>query len=111
MILWLDAQLAPFLAPWINESIPGVQAFSLTRLGLRDSEDSGVFMTARAADVIVITKDADFVDLLMTHGPPPKVIWLTCGNTSNAFLRKILLTRLPMALEILSTQEPLVEIR
>ncbi len=61
-------------------------------------------------DVVVITKDVDFMNLLLTHGPPPKVIWSTCGNTSNAFLKEILLTRLPSALEILSTKEPLVEI-
>ena len=110
MTLWIDAQLAPALAPWVTESISGVNAFSLKRLGLHDADDLDVFMAARDSDVIVMTKDVDFVDLLMKHGPPPKMIWLTCGNTSNEFLKGILLTKLPLALGLLSPQEPLVEI-
>ena len=31
----------------------------------------------------MITKDRDFVELLGRLGPPPKIIWITCGNTSN----------------------------
>jgi len=35
-------------------------------------------------------KGSDLVELLERHGPPPKIIWLTCGHTSGAALRKIL---------------------
>ena len=42
-------------------------------------------------------------------GPPP-VLWVTCGNTSNARLREILTKSLPPALELLRRGEPLVEI-
>jgi hypothetical protein len=31
-----------------------------------------------------MTKDRDFVEMLQRLGPPPKVAWVTCGNTSNA---------------------------
>jgi predicted nuclease of predicted toxin-antitoxin system len=37
-----------------------------------------------------MTKDSDFVDLVERLGPPPQIIWLTCGNTSNLRLREIL---------------------
>jgi predicted nuclease of predicted toxin-antitoxin system len=37
-----------------------------------------------------MTKDSDFVALLDRFGPPPQVIWITCGNTSNARLKEIL---------------------
>ncbi len=84
MKLWIDAQLSPSLAPWINEAIPEIEATSLKWLGMWDADDSEVFMAARQAEVVVMTKDVDFTDLLVRHGPPPKVIWLTCGNTSNA---------------------------
>lgn len=111
MKLWIDAQLSPALAPWINEAIPGVEATSLKWLGMRDADDSEVFMAARDADAVVMTKDVDFADLLMRHGPPPKVIWLTCGNTSNDVLKQMLRSRLPCALQLLSDRDPLVEIR
>ena len=40
----------------------------------------------RQGNVIVLTKDSDFVQLLERRGPPPQVVWLTCGNTSNLAL-------------------------
>lgn len=30
-----------------------------------------------------MSKDSDFLNLLDRHGPPLKIIWVTCGNTSN----------------------------
>lgn len=58
-----------------------------------------------------MTKDSDFVMLLEEFGPPPRVIWLTCGNTSNARLKQILTNALPRAIELLESGEPLVEVR
>jgi predicted nuclease of predicted toxin-antitoxin system len=57
-----------------------------------------------------MTKDRDFVDLVEQYGSPPQVIWLTCGNTSNARLKEILTATLPDALELLRSGERLVEI-
>ena len=68
---------------------------------MRDAEDPEIFEASRAQGVIVMTKDSDFVDLVDRLGSPPQIIWLTCGNTSNARLREILSATLPEALEIL----------
>jgi predicted nuclease of predicted toxin-antitoxin system len=57
-----------------------------------------------------MTKDRDFVELVERYGSPPQVIWLTCGNTSNARLKEILTATLPDALELLRSGERLVEI-
>lgn len=56
------------------------------------------------------TKDRDFVQLMERHGAPPCVLWLTCGNTSNARLREILSVALGDALALVATGERLVEI-
>ena len=45
------------------------------------------------------------------QGPPPQVIWLRLGNSSNAALQQVLTTTLPQALELLRSGEPWVEIR
>ena len=57
-----------------------------------------------------MTKDNDFVLLLDRLGPPPQIIWLRCGNTSNSRLREILTGTLPKTLELLRFGERLVEI-
>jgi predicted nuclease of predicted toxin-antitoxin system len=79
-------------------------------LGLRDAADKEIFEAARQEKVVVMTKDSDFVLLLDRLGPPPQVIWVTCGNTSNARLKEILTNTLPKALDLLNLGEKLVEI-
>jgi predicted nuclease of predicted toxin-antitoxin system len=69
-----------------------------------------IFEAAKAQEIIFITKDSDFVDLIERLGAPPKIIWLTCGNTSNVKLREILSATLLKALELLNAGERLVEI-
>ena len=109
MEIWLDAQLSPGLAKWIAHEFKLV-CHPVRDLGLRDAPDLDIFQKARQANVIVMTKDRDFVELLFRFGPPPKVIWLTCGNTSNGHLRSIFATQLPIALHFLQSGDELVEI-
>lgn len=108
-VIWVDAQLSPRTAKWMAASFP-VQACALRDIGLRDAEDEHIFEQARVANAVVFTKDSDFVDLLERRGSPPKVIWLTCGNTSEAALQSILRVQLAAALAMLESGEDLVEI-
>ncbi len=43
-------------------------------------------------------------------GSPPQIIWFTCGNTSNAELKRILNDAGDRTLTLLASGEPLVEI-
>jgi predicted nuclease of predicted toxin-antitoxin system len=109
MNIWLDAQISPSLAKWITDTI-GIPATAVRELGLRDAKDFHIFQAAREANAIILTKDADFPHLLAQHGPPPRVIWLTCGNTSNENLRRILRVALKSAVDLLDSGESVVEI-
>ena len=109
MIVWLDAQLPPSVAEWITATF-GIEAHAVRDLGLRDAKDPPIFEAARAAGAMVMTKDSDFVEMLQRLGPPPKVLWMTCGNTSNARLREILSNQLPAAVARLESGESSVEI-
>ena len=109
MTVWRDAHLSPGIARWLSETFD-VIAVPVRELGLRGAEDDQIFFEARKAADVVITKDLDFVTLLERHGSPPKIIWLTCGNTSDAALRKILTAKFREALALLSSGESLVEI-
>jgi len=57
-----------------------------------------------------MTKDSDFLVLLDRVGPPPQILWITCGNTSNVRLKEVLKASLPRALDLLRQGERLVEI-
>ena len=109
MTLWLDAQISPALAVWLRMRFD-LDAIAVREIGLRDAEDPDIFAAAKDASVTVMTKDSDFVDLLRRHGPPPQIVWLRCGNTSNARLKQLLSQALPAVLPMLEAGEPLVEI-
>ena len=109
MILWLDAQLSPALAEWMTTTF-AVEVLSVRDLSLREAEDLQIFEAARDAASVVMTKDSDFVELVERLGPPPQVLWITCGNTSNARLKQILNSCFPDALRLIQQGEPVVEI-
>ena len=89
MIIWIDAQLSPAIAAWIKIHF-AVDSIAVRDLGLREAADREIFAAAKVANAIVMTKDSDFVKLLDRYGPPPQIIWLTCGNTCNERLQEIL---------------------
>ncbi len=109
MIVWVDAQLSPRIAQWLSTRF-AVEAIPVRDLGLREAADQRIFDAARSASAVVMTKDVDFVSLLERLGPPPQVLWVTCGNTSDAGLRELLDDVFGTALEMLTAGEPLVEI-
>ncbi|MDO8674916.1 MAG: DUF5615 family PIN-like protein [Candidatus Omnitrophota bacterium] len=110
MTIWIDAQISPQMAPWLKENF-GIEAKAVRELGLRDADDREIYESARAKNVTVMTKDSDFFVLLDELGPPPQILWITCGNTSNRSLKKILQKTLSDALNLLKQGESLVEIR
>ncbi|WP_341880228.1 DUF5615 family PIN-like protein [Synechococcus sp. UW140] len=87
MNLWLDAQLSPLIAKWINDQGLRVSATPLRDIGLLKASDREIFQKARMSGAIIVTKDRDFLLLLKDEGPPPQ------------------------ALELLREGEPWVEIR
>jgi predicted nuclease of predicted toxin-antitoxin system len=96
------------MAPWISKQF-SVSAIAMRDLGLRESREREIFLAAREAGAIVMTKDNGFARLHQELGPPPQVIWLTFGNTSNAHLKQILTRSLGKALEFVQSGETLVE--
>jgi predicted nuclease of predicted toxin-antitoxin system len=88
----------------------GVTAVAVRDLGLREARDHQIFNAARDANAVVLTKDSDFAILLERFGPPPSVVWLRCGNTSNANLKRLLARTFPKVVSLLEAGERLVEV-
>lgn len=106
----MDAQLPPALARWLVQEY-GVDAAHVDDVGHLGADDPVIFAAARAGGAaVVVTKDEDFVHLLEQQGPPPQVVWVTCGNVRNAALRAAVLPIWPRIAAALVAGEPLVEI-
>ena len=111
MRVWLDAQFSPALAVWMRQRFELEEAYAVQAdAETRALKDQDIFARAREADVVVMTKDRDFVDLVERLGPPPQVLWVTCGNTSNREMRRLLETAGPAVLALLRAGDPLVEL-
>lgn len=110
MIIWLDAQISPLLAAWLSEQLK-IEVAAIRDIGLRDAKDIEIYEAARDSDAVVMTKDSDFLRLLYRFGPPPKIIWITTGNTSNESLKQLLSVTMPKAMKLLEHGESMVEIR
>lgn len=104
----LDAHISPSLAVWITENF-GFPCYSLSYLKIQQASDKQIYEEARQRNAVIITKDIDFLNLYTQLGAPPKVIWLTCGNTTKQQLKEIFTQYLHPALQAL-TDNDLVEI-
>ena len=83
--IWIDAQLSPALAAWINRNYKEIEAQSVRAVGLRDAGDEEIYRAARKAEVTVMTK-------------------------SNRRMRQILKQTLRPAVDMLEGAEAIVEI-
>jgi predicted nuclease of predicted toxin-antitoxin system len=71
--LWLDTQLPPQPAVWLR-NVRHVDAKALCELALRDAGDREILDAARSNNLILLSKDVDFVELVSRPGAPTKLI-------------------------------------
>lgn len=80
----LSRRLLAELSAWIPDSTH-VAAIDLDRAG-----DAEIWAYAKWHGYAILTKDADFLELSLLRGAPPKVVWINCGNISNQALLDLL---------------------
>jgi predicted nuclease of predicted toxin-antitoxin system len=88
MKLLFDQNLSPQLAERLADIYPNSTHVFL--LGLDREPDKTVWAYARANNYIIVTKDADFSDLGLIQGFPPKVLWLRLGNCTTRQVEMLL---------------------
>jgi len=57
--------------------------------GLDAADDRAIWEFAKANGLTIVSQDSDFADMAALFGPPPKVIWLRCGNQANEVIEKV----------------------
>lgn len=78
MKLLFDQNLSHRLPQLLSDLFPGSAQVRLLDLGRAD--DRQIWDAAEAGGFVVVSLDADFAELAQLRGPPPKVVWLRCGN-------------------------------
>jgi predicted nuclease of predicted toxin-antitoxin system len=89
MKLLLDENLSRRLVPFLLHDYPDSSHVCL--MGLESALDAEVWQAAKDQDFVIVTRDADFEELSLVWGQPPKVIWLKTSNQSRAATLKVLL--------------------
>lgn len=62
----------------------------VSNLGLSRADDAVVWARAGAEAYVVVSQDADFSEMATVYGPPPRVVWLRCGNRPTQHIEQIL---------------------
>ena len=103
----IDAQLPPALCRWLRER--GHDAAHVSEVGLLAASDAVIGARAAAEGEVLVSKDDDFVVLRL----PDRfaLLWLRCGNATNAALTAWLEPRRAEITALLEAGERFVEVR
>ncbi len=88
MKLLFDHNMSPRLVQRLADLFPDASHVMFAHL--EQATDDDVWHYASLHDFAIVTKDADFTDLSLIYGFPPKVIWLRIGNCTTTQLEMVL---------------------
>lgn len=103
MKLLLDENLSRRLVPFSQHDYP--DSSQVVLLGMESATDKDVWQRARDEAYVIVTRDADFQELSLVWGQPPKVIRLKTLNQSRSATLKILLENRTLIEDALITQD------
>ena len=78
MKLLFDHNLSPSLVNRLRDLYP--DSNHVYRLGFDQLPDREIWEYGKRDNFLIVTKDADFSDLSLLRGFPPKIIWIRRGN-------------------------------
>ncbi len=105
----VDNQLPPALARFIEDNL-NAKAMHVADVALREASDAEVWKYASTHNLILISKDEDFANMLLQE-PTAKLIWVRVGNCRRAVLLEVFRRIWPRIVERLESGDPLIEIR
>jgi len=86
MKLLFDQNLSFKLCERLAKLFPGSNQVRL--VGLAETADRTIWDYAKHNGFVMVSLDVDFADRATLLGPPPKVIWLRCGNQPTERIEK-----------------------
>ena len=88
MKLLFDHHLSPTLVRRLGDVFPGSE--HVWNIGMDEAPDLDIWFYARAHGFLIASKDADFSEISMQHGFPPKLVWLRLGNCTTDDVEELL---------------------
>ncbi|TGE20328.1 hypothetical protein E5K00_20190 [Hymenobacter aquaticus] len=102
MRLLLDENVSWRLAAYLRPYCAAV--VHVREVGMENSPDTTIWRYARQHGYDIVTKDEDFLRLVVTEGFPPRVVAVQNAQVPVARLAEFLLARLPQLQEFLGEQ-------
>ena len=90
MKLLFDQNLSFKLSQRLADLFPGSSQVRL--LSLAEADDQALWHYAQANGFTLVSQDSDFADMAALFGPPPRVIWLRCGNQPTVHIETLFRT-------------------
>lgn len=87
MKLLFDQNLSFKLCARLADLFPDSNQVRLA--GLDAADDRAIWEFAKVNGFTLVSQDSDFADIAALFGPPPKVIWLRCGNRTTEFIERL----------------------
>jgi predicted nuclease of predicted toxin-antitoxin system len=76
----------------------------VSEVNLINKTDSEIWQFANDNNFTIVTFDADFYDLAVIKGIPPKIIWLRIGNSTSLKISHILIQNRKLVLDFCSSK-------
>jgi predicted nuclease of predicted toxin-antitoxin system len=105
----VDNQLPVALAHFLNSQ--GLDCQHVHEVGLDEATDAQIWNHVVTQQIVVITKDEDFVYFANQTQPTAQVVWVRLGNCRKEVLLAAFGQLLPQILESLKAGNRVVEIR
>ena len=105
----MDNQLPAALARFIEST--GCEARHVLDIGLAKAPDWTILRHAELEGYILVTKDEDFLHLVLQPGVAVRLVWVRIGNCRNSHLLSAFERAWPRILERIGAEERIIEIR
>lgn len=103
MKLLFDHNISPDLARSLRDLFPGSD--HVFRMNLHELDDASLWAFARDHEFTIVSKDADFAELSMVLGFPPKFVWLRIGNCRTSEIETLIRANSGSIVELLEDDE------
>jgi predicted nuclease of predicted toxin-antitoxin system len=100
--LLFDHNISPDLVRRLSDLFP--KSEHVYYLNIHEEDDSVLWTYARDHEFIVVSKDADFSELSMVRGFPPKLLWLRLGNCRTSDIEELIRTNHQFILKLIEDE-------